>query len=600
MRCLITDPQSGLLRDYHNTVAIETAATPSEVTPLLNLIAEKCQKDGVYAACFISYEAAPAFDPCYSVKEYRSLPHPLVVCGLFTGFDLITADTLRKECLRESCDVSSFIPELDFKEYCRNFDHIREYLRQGETYQVNATFRLTARYWGNPLVWFAQRSTEAIGLSATGFAKNLGYPAYFDMGDYHIASLSPELFFSLSAIDSSGDGTRNLVMKPMKGTAKPVPGKEAACAEALFNDKKNRAENLMIVDMIRNDCGRIAEPGSVQVSELFSVECYRSVLQMTSTVLSKTKKSFPEVLSASFPCASITGAPKIRSMDIISQIEGSPRGIYTGTICSIDPDGSAACNVAIRTACFDESSHRVTYGTGGGITWQSDVREEWNECLLKTVPISSDFYVFDSLLLKDGTYSLLSRHLFRFLSSIRFFSIIDKNRSDEEIIQICQECLAVVAHDKPDGIFKVKLIARVTDGISAYAEVLRALSSPCPIALSKQRVHSSNPFLAHKTSIRHMYTDALAGLCGVEDVLLINERGELTETTRANIVLELDGSRFTPPLNSGLLPGVLRADLLDRGELHEQTLYKQDYLRATRVFLINSIRGFVECLRMDQ
>jgi para-aminobenzoate synthetase / 4-amino-4-deoxychorismate lyase len=403
-----------------------------------------------------------------------------------------------------------------------------------------------------------------------------------------ICSASPELFFSLR--------DRQILSKPMKGTA--VRGRtldeDEANARGLYESEKNRAENVMIVDMIRNDLGRIAQPGSVVVTKLFDVEKYATVWQMTSTVEAVTTASLPDILKALFPCASITGAPKVKTMEIISALETTPRNVYTGAIGFFSPERYARFSVAIRTTLLDTVSNRAQYGVGGGIVWDSTAGEEYEECLNKAKivldpPPSLPFRLLETLLWEqDRGYFLLSRHCERLRASARYF---DYPYDDERI----QKNLADVSAMLAGGDFRVRLLLARDGTVECQAAPLDPpVECPLLLRLALKPVKSQNPFLYHKTTQRQVYEEAKAPFPDADDVLLYNEAGEVTESSIANVVFLRNGKHVTPPVRCGLLNGVYRQELLDRGEIFEEVIDVQTVRQAERFYLINSVRKWRE------
>ena len=408
------------------------------------------------------------------------------------------------------------------------------------------------------------------------------YASFIETDEFAICSASPELFFELK------DGV--ITSKPMKGTMPRALTTEAdrAVAKALKNSAKDCAENIMIVDMIRNDIGRVAEAGSVETVSRFDVEKYPTVWQLTSTVkggLAQRHKGtkIAEVMSALFPCASITGAPKAKTMEIIQSLEKSPRGVYTGAIGFIAPDGAAQFNVAIRTAVIQNG--QAEYGIGGGIVWDSDASAEYDEALSKARILTRrfpEFQLLETMLYEDGEIFLLERHLKRLVDSAEYFDF----KLDACAVR---EWLCNLNFDEPkrirllldrNGLFKVE----------AASCRLQRLEASAMLAIAKQPVDSGDVFLYHKTTNRSVYERAKADFPEADDVLLFNERGEITESCIANVVVELDGRKVTPPVSCGLLAGALRAGLLEEGEIEEQVVTFDDIKRADSVWLINSVR----------
>ncbi len=577
MRAVIYNSQSGKWLEFSTQTDLLRAETPSEVPLVLEKTAQKTASEKLYAAGFIAYEASPGFDS--HLKTFRTqsgLPVALFAlfadCREYTNLSDIPPSP---DSNAFGYSIGPFIPETADTMYFEKIAVIKEYLKNGDTYQVNYTWRLEASFSGKPFAWFC-----AIAESKPG-----EYLAYIESDDFAVCSFSPELFFRKNG--------RELVLKPMKGTVKRIMGKERESAAFLKRSEKNRAENLMIVDMIRSDAGRIAETGSVTVPSLFDIEVYPTVIQMTSTVTARTDEGIPEIFSALFPCASITGAPKVRSMEIIHELEASPRGLYTGAIGFITPEQNCLFNVAIRTAVIDKKRHTARYGTGGGIIWESEAHNEWEECMMKTALLGGDtgFYVFESMLLEDGEYFLPERHLARFEKSCIFFGI-------DPAIPASKRSLLETAALHPAGAYKVRMAADGKTQCLLDCAPLAPLPVPYTVTLARTRVDPGDPFLAHKTSRRRHIEEALAGLAGEADVILVNTREELTETSRANLVVQLDGTLYTPPLEAGLLPGVYREELLEKGMLKERVLHSADLRKAEKIFIINSVRKMIECRLM--
>ena len=490
--------------------------------------------------------------------------------GLFEhGLDFEFADTET-----EPFQLEPWRPLISREEYGRAFVRIKEYLERGDTYQVDFTLRLESLLRGSPLalfrfLWAGQRAA---------------YSAYVETDDFALCSASPELFFSL-------DGER-LVSKPMKGTAGrglTVEEDEVKAAE-LAGSAKNRAENVMIVDMIRNDMGRIAEPGSVEVSDLYAVEKYPTVFQMVSTVSCRTASSFVDIIKALFPCASITGAPKVRTMELIRELEAGPRGVYTGCIGLLKPGRKALFNVAIRTVAVDKTTGVAGYGVGGGIVWDSECAMEYDECLLKAAILTArplDFELLETLLWERGEFFLLDRHLARMQKSASYFDYaFDRNEVEDRLRR--ESALF------GPGMFRVRARLGRTGELQVTAQAFSVdFGKPWRVGLAAKPVDRGDVFLYHKTTNRSVYDDARKSVEGFDDVLLFNENGELTESTIANVVAELDGRRLTPPVECGLLAGVFRGWLLDHHEIEEAVLTRADLTRAQNVYLVNSVRKWV-------
>jgi len=379
----------------------------------------------------------------------------------------------------------------------------------------------------------------------------------------------------------------------MKGTAKRGrwPAEDQQQAVWLKNSTKNRAENIMIVDLVRNDLGKVSELGTVKVSSFFDLERFPTLWQLTSTVESKLRRntSLWDLFSALFPCGSITGAPKIRTMGIIEELETTPRGPYTGAIGFLKPGGDCIFNVAIRTVVLDSLSGEAKFSVGGGVTIDSTSDVEYEECLLKAEFLNRkpvNFNIFESLRLENGCYFLIERHLERLAASARYF---DFKFPESEIANQLQ----TLATSHEQGRWKVRLELEksgvVQTSISEIAEL-----EPRRVALASSPVDQSDRFLFHKTTNRQFYDEELALHPDCDDVIFWNQKGEITESTIANVVVMLDGQLVTPPLESGLLAGTYRDELIAEGTISEQKITVENLARATEIYLINSVRKWMK------
>ena len=569
MRVILNDITSGDLLNFNHPVEIIQTSTLDEVKECLTLIGEKSERDRLYAAGFISYEAAPAFDQAFSVFVAGELP--LLCFGLFKEVDNVSPE----EEANGDYSLEDWKPSISTGEYHRALKKIKRYIAMGDTYQVNYTFRLRNRFSGSP----NQLYLDLIR------GQRAAYSAFVETESHAVCSISPELFFSVE------NGI--LTMKPMKGTAPRGRTllEDARLSRELRQSEKNRAENLMIVDMIRNDVGRIAEIGSVKVERLFEIETYPYLFQMTSTVVSKVNKSLYDILKALFPCGSITGAPKIRAMEIIREQESSPRGVYTGTVGCLFPDGRARFNVAIRTLSIHKPSGEVEFGVGGGIVWDSDTEDEYNECLTKAGILhsrSKPFKLFESMLWDpDEGYFLLKNHLERLRDSAEYFDFTFNLKTIKQGLEEARRSL-------PHRPAKIRLILEPAGHFYIESGPLTGVKSEnLSVKLATTPVDSANPFLYHKTTSRDEYEKRRQEHPDVDDVLLWNEKGEMTESCRANIVVSIDGKMITPKISCGLLAGTYRRDLLERGEIEEGIVTVEKLKEAKTLMLINSVRKWM-------
>ncbi len=495
-------------------------------------------------------------------------------------------------------NISNIRPSQERESYLDAVSKIKEYIAAGDTYQVNYTLKLLFDFSG---------SAEQFYSSLRG-NQSVSYGAMMRLGKEHILSLSPELFFRVE--------DDRVLVRPMKGTMKRGRDcqEDLAFCVSLAGDSKNRSENVMIVDLLRNDLGRLIHQygdDKVVTESLFDVERYESVLQMTSTVSVRTEKNvFSKVsllafLKALFPCGSVTGAPKIRTMEIIRELEQFPRGVYTGAIGYFAPTGKAVFNVPIRTIRLSKDKGEM--GIGSGIVHDSDPVQEWEECLLKAHFLTRPFAVFsliETLLLEEkGRYLLLDYHLQRLQQSAEYYSfnfdkdyvlsrlnsVRDKNREGALRVRLALQ---------KDGTVEIESVScdvPVTLCLPAKPE---KTSEPLPvIALSAKTVDSTSSFFFHKTSNRELFTGEFASALanGLFDIVFLNDSGMLTEGCITNIVLYLDGRYVTPVVSSGLLAGTMRRKLLadDNVPLYEEVLTLADLQRAEAIFCCNSVRGVV-------
>jgi para-aminobenzoate synthetase / 4-amino-4-deoxychorismate lyase len=570
---LIRDATTGKWLFFKTPLRIIATAEIEEVLPALNQVESFVHAHQGYAAGFLSYEAAPAFDAAFRTRPAGDFP--LLWFGLYEKPEEFTFP----DPDRMAYALGEFQPSLDKPNYHRAIQQIKQYIHDGDTYQVNYTMRMRSPFSGDPWHLFL----------AMIRAQPSGYSAFINMARWAVCSASPELFFRL-------DHGR-LHCKPMKGTVQRgrTNDEDASLAQWLQQSEKNRAENLMIVDMVRNDLGRVADVGSVRVPALFETERHPTLWQMTSTVTADCSRSLVEILTALFPCASITGAPKIRTMDIIGELEPDPRRLYTGSIGYIAPNRWAQFNVAIRTAIVDKRNGQAEYGAGGGIVNDSVAEEEYAEALLKARVFTeqpTEFSLLETLLwTPDESYFLFDYHLQRLADSAKYFDY-PVNR---EFIRKRLQDLIPCYEGKPQ---KVRLLV-FRDGSEEIQHAPIDIPKEIPVIRVKPAhvsVNSSDIFLFHKTTNRKVYEEARASCTDCDDVLLWNERGELTESTIANLVVELDGKRITPPLESGLLAGTFRRALLESGEIQEQTIQLDDLKRCTQIFLINSVRKWQKAI----
>lgn len=568
-----------LWQAYEDPLEIIETRDQERVLPLIRHIESRVEKEGLFAAGYLRYEAAPAFDPALQT-HVAPVGQPLIRFGLYSRFRTGLLKTFIPESRTPYGEWKPLVNEPDYRSA---LNRIREYLEAGDTYQVNYTLPLE----GPPLP--KNRTPAMFRRWIEG--QQGSYGAWVEGEESQILSLSPELFFRL-------EGER-LYCRPMKGTVLRGrwPEEDRRRREELKSSSKDQAENLMIADMIRNDLGRVADSGSVEVEKLFSLEEYPTVHQMTSGIRCRSKAGLGDILQALFPCASITGAPKVRTMEIIRELEPAPRGIYCGSIGFYHPGRKAQFNVAIRT--LENFRDRSVYSVGGGILWDSTSEKEYAEAMLKSRVLQSPLPDFDLLetLRWDSQkgYLRLKEHLDRMEWSAHFFGFPwDRNHVMDQLKQEGNQFKDSVVSEEKNGkkCFRVRLLLRRQGSLKVeFHDLPEIPDTPTPFILSPLPVDSNHLLLFHKTSYRDFYQEREREP-GVF-TLLQNEVGELTEFTIGNLVMNKQGRLLTPPLECGLLPGVLRRSLLQEGILEESRLYPEDLPKAEEIFLINSLRGWV-------
>jgi para-aminobenzoate synthetase / 4-amino-4-deoxychorismate lyase len=563
---VIHDKATGRWLRFSNPLHVITTFMLNEIVPALERIERMVNEQGLHAAGFISYEAAAAFDP--ALRTHKAGEFPLLWFGIYPLPDVFEPPAPNYAAF----SLQRLTSSVNQYQYEKAIVQIKQHIYAGNTYQVNYTIRLRSGFSGDPWNLFL----------ALVRAQDPGYSAWVDTGRYAVCSASPELFFRLDH--------ERLVCKPMKGTVKRgrTLEEDEVLSRWLQGSEKNRAENLMIVDMIRNDLGRVAEINSVIVPRLFEVERRPTLWQMTSTVEAVTDKPLVEIFKALFPCASITGAPKVRTTEIIHEIEPDPRGIYTGCIGYIAPARRSQFNVAIRTAVVNRAEGTLEYGAGGGIVWDSAGDDEYREALLKARVLTErrpEFSLLETILwTPEEGWFLLQPHLRRLADSARYFDYrVDIGKVESALLRYIVEFKASQ---------RVRLLVSNEGAVELESSPISTPEpgKPVRVKLARRPVHSAEVFLYHKTTYRSMYDEALRGCPDCDDVLLWNERGELTESSIANIVVEIDGALLTPPVSSGLLGGTFRAMLLQQGKVEERVIRIEDLKKCTRIYLINSVR----------
>jgi para-aminobenzoate synthetase/4-amino-4-deoxychorismate lyase len=559
--------------------------------------AERTARDGAWVAGFVGYEAAPAFDQALVTRPHSG-PLPRLWFGVFDP-----PSTMAPPTRTSPTAPLDWLVDASRTEYDDAIRHIRNAIAAGAVYQVNHTLRFRAPCTVDP----AALHDALVG------GRHGRYHALIDTPDWALVSASPELFFDVH------DGI--ITTRPMKGTARRGrwDTEDAAAAAHLAESAKDRAENLMIVDLLRNDLGRIARFGSVHVSNMFAIETYPTVHQMTSTITAALRDDIDldDIFAAAFPCGSVTGAPKIAAMQHIAGLEHSARGAYCGAIGVLRPDGTATFNVGIRTLVIEKESGTAVYGAGGGITWDSIADAEYDEVIAKAALLDrtgSDFELLETMRLEDGVLRRHELHIARLTASARYWDMPD------EAARAAAAALERLVADAPAGAWRVRMTVSRTAHVSITrtpidatardtgpaaagdtgpaARPLTAGGAPPAtdriVAIAQTPVNSRDPLLCHKTTARDTYDRRRAEHPDAYDVLLHNEHGRITEFTTGNVVCEIRGELITPPRDAGLLAGTLRQELIHRGLVREESIALDDLPHVTRMWLVNSVREWVQ------
>ncbi|WP_039940689.1 aminodeoxychorismate synthase component I [Leptospira alexanderi] len=526
-------------------------------------------KQGYYVAGFISYEVGYFFFNMNWKKTETGLP--ILYFAVFQN-----PEKLPEIQTGLSQNYGFYISSMpNHENYVQSLDTIRTKLYQGEIYQINYTDKISFDFEGDMLSFYKILSQR----------QPVAYGSWIRFRDIDILSFSPELFFEKK-------GT-TLVTKPMKGTYRRGKSEkeDEKNVRILLNSEKEKAENLMITDLMRNDLGKISKKGSVQVPALFSVEKYKTIFQMTSTVRSELSDwvEWKDIFRELFPGGSITGAPKFRAMQLIQQLEKS-RGIYTGAIGVIRPDQDAVFSIGIRTLELKKGKGNI--GIGSGITWDSDPEKEWLEILEKAkffTEAPQGFSLFETILYKNGIFYFLKEHLERIKKSAKIFQFpFSKNEWDTSLKQIAS------ISPGPNS-YRIKISLNSLGKFHFESHKLSKFQKEGILQISGIEIDSSSEFRKHKTNLREIYDRE--GKCsrdsGYIDVLYLNEKKEITEGSVGNIFVKIGDSYFTPPISSGVLPGIFRNRLLKRNGFYEKTLSLDDLQRSNSIFLCNSLRGIL-------
>ena len=537
----------------------------AEVIDLLAQV-ESYQEQGYYVVGYVSYEAAPAFEKKLAVHKVPLLAEYLLY---FTVHDRVETSPI--PLTYEEVDLPSNWQEVTSAEdYEKAIAQIHHHLRQGDTYQVNYTVQLKQDLSTNPFAIYNRMVVE----------QEAGYNAYVEHDEMAVISMSPELFFE--------QNDRELTTRPMKGTTQRgvTDQEDLAQASWLEQDPKNRSENMMIVDLLRNDMNRISEVGSEHVERLCQVEQYSTVWQMTSTIKSQLRLDVDlvAIFRSLFPCGSITGAPKIATMEIIKGLEPQPRGVYCGTIGLLLPNGRRIFNVAIRTIQLYQG--KAIYGVGGGITWDSTWESEYREVHQKAAVLyrkQARFQLITTGRISQKQLLFEDQHLERLTKASRYFAYpFDPEELRQKIEEECQAC---DSHQD----YRLRIILSKSGEMELSRQILTPLSpSFCKAKLCLQEADLNQSFTYFKTTHRpHLNLDK-------QEIIYHNAAGELLETSIGNLVLKIAGKLYTPPTSLGILPGIYRQHLLETGQVEEKVLTVPDLNQAEAVYGCNAVRGLYE------
>jgi para-aminobenzoate synthetase/4-amino-4-deoxychorismate lyase len=577
------DGGSLILSDFVRSIAYDGMGSLQSVFDDIGAVSA----GGQWVALAVDYALGALLEPAAACRTSGYADRPLLSAWVFDRaqkLDRRDTSTFLSERIAAAAEhdrvagVADIHPALGFDRYAEKIDEILRWITDGEGYQVNFTFPIRCRVFGAPLALYARLRAR----------QPVRYGAFFGVPGKTVLSLSPELFFERR-------GAR-VVTRPMKGTASrgETVVEDDANRRGLLVSAKERAENIMIVDLLRNDLGRLALPGGVCVESLCDVEAYPTLWQMVSTVTADLPGvGLYDLFRSLFPCGSITGAPKIAAMQKIVELEESPRGLYTGTLGWVAPGGDCRFNVAIRT--FDVADDgSATLGVGSGIVIDADAGREYAECLLKSRFVTGfdpGFELLETIRLEQGNMELLPFHLERLAASAAALGF-------ECDLGAISTALAEHAAASAEGVYRARLsLSHDGSWKLSSTELPSEPAGPRYAFVADELIDPGDYLLRHKTSARSRYDrelQKLSGRPGVFDVIFLNTRGEVCEGARSNVFIEHDGLLLTPPAACGLLPGVMRRHLLESGRAVERILASGDLYGAQRIFLANALRGLVQ------
>jgi len=550
--------------------------TKPEVKRILDQVDELSHHPNLLGLVTIPYEIGYYFQPKEIKNSYLGKTELKFLFYEKNNVEIIDSNDLSFEntekYFQSTYNIKNLELDITQSEYVKKISKIKDYIAKGDTYQINFTTNAKFEFDGKIIPLFLN------GI----FNQSAGYSVLINYKNEFILSFSPELFFRTDY--------ETIYSKPMKGTLKRKgnPDEDKKLANLLLHDEKNLAENVMIVDLMRNDIGKIAITDSVKVDMLYEVEKYETLYQLTSTVTGKLKENrLSDILENLFPSGSITGAPKIRSMKIIAELEKSPRNLYTGSIGLIT-SGNAIFNIPIRTVNINKLTKKGELGLGSGIVWDSDAENEYEEVLLKGKFISNPpqyFELLETILFENGEYYLLDYHLQRLKEAAEYF-----------LFKLDQEKLITELRDLKKGFvngkkYKARLLLNKWGNLNIECEEIIPITNSTKIILSNLNRCSIDKFLFHKTTFRPWDKQLRsAKKKGFDEVLFVNEKKELLEGAITNLIIEKDGKFFTPPINLGILNGCYRQFLLDNNKCEEKLLKVNDLKNADKIILSNSVR----------
>ena len=568
-----TDGQNQRNLLFHTPVEILSANTFDEIPNLFRSI-EKYLQQKKWIAGYISYECGYHFETIVPLFKNDS-PFPLVWFGVFDAPVELGKEQLDSISNGQKIEVLNPCLSISDVDYHHKVRQLKEYIVNGDTYQVNFTDKFDFEFTGDERdLYFALRQKQ-----------HVPFGALINMEDSHVLSFSPELFFRRKG--------ESIAAKPMKGTCRRgrTMDEDAQLSEWLQNDEKNRSENLMIVDLLRNDIGRICENGTVSVSNMYAIEKFDTVLQMTSAVTGTLNHeiNYYDIFKSLFPCGSVTGAPKIRTMQIIREVEQHQRGVYCGAIGFISPDDEAVFNVAIRTLELKNGKGKM--GVGSGIVYDSDAGQELEECRLKAAFLlkeQREFRLLETILWKDG-FTFLEQHLERIKNSAAYFYFPFHHELISDALKVAERSF----HANTE--YRVRLLLSRGGSPVVEATEISLKQIPAMIRIAPEKTNSSDSFLFHKTTSRLLYDhySQKAREENIADYIFLNENGEITEGSISNLFIEKNDKLFTPPLQCGLLPGIYRNEVLRTNpNAVEKIITLEDLRSSNALFLCNSVRGW--------